>query len=166
MKKRLIPLLGMLGFSAGATAQQVELQRSVVSSTGGSAQINNTIVQYTIGEVLVEAIANSPVLVTQGFQQPEVAGNETEPEIAFVNGFIVYPNPASGSTNLEFDMIKDGMVNMMLVNNAGQTIRNISAKLLAGKVKYAMPIGGVASGLYYVVLQAGSRRYSEKLVIQ
>ncbi len=137
-----------------------------MASTGGSAQINNTIVQYTIGEVLVEAIANSPVLVTQGFQQPEIAGNETEPEIAFVNGFTVYPNPASGSTNLEFDMIKDGMVNMMLVNNAGQTIRNISAKLLAGKVKYALPIGGVASGLYYVVLQAEAGDIQKKLVIQ
>src|SRR5215217_1039451 len=166
MKRRLIPLLGMLGISAGATAQQVELQRSVVASTGGSAQINNTIVQYTIGEVLIDAIANSPLLVTQGFEQPEIAGNETAPEIAFINSFIVYPNPASGSTNLEFDLIKDGAVVMQLVNNAGQTIKSVSVNLLAGKVKYNFPISGFASGLYYVVLQAGSRRYSEKLVIQ
>jgi hypothetical protein len=164
--KRFLPILGIIGFTASANAQQAELQRSVVASSGGTAQINNTVVQYTIGDVLVTTIENAPLLITQGFQQPEVAGNETALEIPFVNSFIVYPNPAAGSTNLEFDLIKDGTVNVQLVNNAGQTLRNLPLKMLAGKIKYSLSLGGLSSGLYYVVLRAGSRSYSEKLVIQ
>jgi hypothetical protein len=166
MKKTIIPILGMLGLSAGASAQTAELQRSVIASTGGSAQVNNTVVQYTIGDVLVEAISNSPLLITQGFQQPEIIGKDFVASEPFVQSFIVYPNPATGSTNLEFDLIRDETVAIQLVNNAGQTIRSISVKLLAGKIKYPLAINGVSSGLYYVLLKSGNRIFSEKLVIQ
>lgn len=166
MKKRYLPFLGMLGISAVANAQQVELQRSVVASTGGSATINNTIFQYTIGEVLVTAIENSPLLVTQGFQQPEVNGSTPSVEAPLITGFIVYPNPANSQTKLEFDLVNDDLVNIQLVNNAGQTVRNISLKMLAGKANYILPLSGYPSGLYYIVLKASRRTYSEKLVIQ
>ena len=166
MKKRYLPIFGMLGFTAVANAQQVELQRSVIASAGGSAEINNTIFQYTIGEVLVTAMENSPLLVTQGFQQPEVNGSVPEPQAPLITGFIVYPNPANSQTKLEFDLVMDDMVNIQLVNNAGQTVRNISLKMLAGKANYILPLGGYPSGLYYVVLKASRRTYSEKLVIQ
>ncbi|MBB5436581.1 hypothetical protein HDC92_000245 [Pedobacter sp. AK017] len=164
--KTIIPICFALATGTTASAQQPQLQRSVISSAGGFAQINSSIVQYTIGEPLVSSLESPPILLSQGFQQPEIAGNETEPEINFVNSFIVYPNPASGSTNVEFDLLKDGKVNMQLVNNAGQTVRNFSVNLLAGKVKYPLLISGLSSGLYYVVLKAANRQYAEKLVIQ
>ncbi|MEJ2902683.1 T9SS type A sorting domain-containing protein [Pedobacter panaciterrae] len=166
MKKRYLPIFGIFSFTAVANAQQAELQRSVIASAGGSAEINNTIFQYTIGEVLVTAIENSPLLVTQGFQQPEVNGSTPEPQAPLITGFIVYPNPANSQTKLEFDLVMDDMVNIQLVNNAGQTVRNISLKMLAGKANYILPLGGYPSGLYYVVLKASRRTYSEKLVIQ
>ena len=166
MKRRYLPILGMFGFTAIANAQQVELQRSVVASSGGSAEINNTIFQYTIGEVLVTAMENSPLLLTQGFQQPEVNGSSPEPQAPLITGFILYPNPANGQTKLEFDLVMDDLVNIQLINNAGQTVRNISLKMLAGKANYVLPLGGYPSGLYYVVLKASRRTYSEKLVIQ
>lgn len=164
--KKFLPISCFLAVSATASAQQAQLQRSVIASTGSTAQINNTIIQYTIGDVLVNSIESPPLLVTQGFQQPEVAGNESDPEINFVNSFIVYPNPATGSTNLEFDLLKSGAINLQLVNNAGQTIRNFSVNLLAGKIKYPILLSGLPSGLYYVVLKTGNQQYSEKLVIQ
>ncbi|MDR6782639.1 hypothetical protein ABIE26_000873 [Pedobacter africanus] len=164
--KTIIPICFALATGTTASAQQAQLQRSVIASTGGTAQINNTIIQYTIGDVLVNPIESPPLLVTQGFQQPEVAGNETDPEINYVNSFIVYPNPATGSTYVEFDLLKSGPVNLQLVNNAGQTVRNFTVNLLAGKVKYPLLISGLSSGLYYVVLKAAFKQYSEKLVIQ
>lgn len=164
--KTIIPICFALAAGTTATAQQPQLQRSVVASGGGTAQINNTIVQYTIGDILVSPVESPPLLLTQGFQQPEIAGNETNPEINFINSFIVYPNPATGSTNVEFDLLKDGVVNIQLVNNGGQTIRNFKVKLLAGKVKYPLNISGLSSGLYYVVVKAAFKQYSEKLVIQ
>lgn len=164
--KTLIPICFVLATGTTVSAQQAELQRSVMASNGGSGQINSTILQYTIGDVMVNTLESSSLLLTQGFQQPEVAGNENDPEINLVNSFIVYPNPATGSTNVEFDLLRDGKINLQLVNNAGQTVRNFSVSLLAGKVKYPLSIFGLSSGLYYVVLKADYKHYSEKLVIQ
>ncbi|WP_214226565.1 T9SS type A sorting domain-containing protein [Pedobacter sp. B4-66] len=166
MKKRYLPIISMFGITAVANAQQVELPRSVVASGGSSATINNTIFQYTIGETLITAIENSPLLVTQGFQQPELNSSTPPIEAPLITGFIVYPNPASSQTKLEFDLINDDLVNIQLVNNAGQTVRNISLKMLAGKANYILPLSGYPSGLYYVVIKASRRTYSEKLVIQ
>jgi hypothetical protein len=166
MKKRLLPLLTLLGITATADAQQATLQRAVVASAGGTAQLNQIIFQYTIGEVLTTTIALAPLMLSQGFQQPEIAGGTVIPEAPLVYDFMVYPNPAKGQTKLVFDLVQDQLVHVQLVNNAGQTIRTIPLKLLAGKIAYTLPLYGYSSGLYYVTLQAGNKRYSEKLVIQ
>lgn len=164
--KAIIPFCFALAAGTTVYGQQAQLQRAVIASNGGTGQLNSTIFQYTIGEVMVNSLESSSLLLTQGFQQPEVAGNETAPEINLVNSFIVYPNPATGSTQVEFDLLKDGKINLQLVNNAGQTVRNFSVALMAGKVKYPLSIYGLSSGLYYVVLKAANKLYSEKLVIQ
>ncbi|MNY55857.1 hypothetical protein D3C86_1918700 [compost metagenome] len=106
------------------------------------------------------------MLVTQGFQQPEVSGNSPTPEVILVTDFILYPNPAIGQTRLEFDLLMDSRVNIQLVNNAGQTLRNVGLNMYAGKISYSLPLNGFGSGLYYVVVNAGNKNYTEKLVIQ
>lgn len=163
MKKSLFTY-AMLAVSSSASAQQ--LSRSVTASTGSGVVLNKTIIQYTIGEVVVSTLQNSSLLLTQGFQQPEVAGNNAIPEPILVTGFMVFPNPANSQTKLEFDLLEDTQVNIQLVNNAGQTLRNVAITMLAGKVSYPLSLTGFAPGLYYVVVKAGNRNYSEKLVIQ
>lgn len=143
-----------------------ELVRQVVANTGHSATVGYTIFQYTIGEPLVATIGVGDLLLTQGFQQPEVAGPIKPPEAPFVSDLIVYPNPAAEFTNLEFDLLQDGRVVFMLVNNAGQVVLTKSSEMLAGRVTYTLPLTDYASGLYYLVIRTGYRTYSEKLIIQ
>jgi hypothetical protein len=143
-----------------------ELVRQVVANTGHSATVGYTIFQYTIGEPLVATVGVGDLLLTQGFQQPEVAGPIKAPEAPFVSDLIVYPNPAAEFTNLEFDLLQDGRVVFMLVNNAGQVVLTKTSEMLAGRVTYTLPLGDYASGLYYLVIRTGYRTYSEKLIIQ
>lgn len=143
---------------------QTALTRSVVASTGGSAQVGNTLVQFTIGDVATLTLQNAGIMLTQGFQQPEIIASNFVPNA--VGNMRVYPNPAIGKTKIDFDLLTDGKVIINLVNNAGQIVHSSSVKSLAGKIEYIMPLNGLASGTYHVVLYVNYRIFSEKLVIQ
>ncbi|MGN8055690.1 T9SS type A sorting domain-containing protein [Pedobacter sp. 22163] len=143
---------------------QAALTRSVVASTGGSAPVGNTLVQFTIGEVATLTLQNAGIMLTQGFQQPEITVSNFVPNA--VGNMRVYPNPAIGKTKIDFDLLTDGKVIINLVNNAGQIVHSSSVKSLAGKIEYIMPLNGLASGSYHVVLYVNYRTFSEKLIIQ
>ena len=66
MKKLLIILLclPMTGFGQITTP-------SVISSSGDSYSNGGVIMDYTLGEIVVETYANSTTILTQGFHQPE-----------------------------------------------------------------------------------------------
>lgn len=149
-----------------AVALPQELVRQVVANAGHSAAVGYTIFQYSIGEPVVATATVGGLLLTQGFQQPEVAGPTKAPEAPFVSDLIVYPNPAAEFTKLEFDLLQDGRVVFMLVNNVGQVVRTETSQMLAGRVTYTLPLRDYASGLYYLVIRTGYRTYTEKLVIQ
>jgi hypothetical protein len=166
MEIKLFPLFTSL-IICGTTvyAQQVQISRSVIGSTGNSTLINKALIQYTIGEPVITTFQNSIILLSQGFQQPEVTGgiaNETH----LVNNYILYPNPTVSQTQLEFNLINDASVNIQIINNAGQTLRSTTINMLAGKIIYPIALTGFASGLYYVVLKVNQKKFTEKLIIQ
>ncbi|RQP15349.1 T9SS type A sorting domain-containing protein [Parapedobacter defluvii] len=149
----------LIGFSQ-------ELIRQVVASSGNEATVGYSIFQYTIGEPIVATLSVGNLLLTQGFEQPEVAGPTKAPEAPFVSDLIVYPNPASDQVNLEFDLRQDGRVVFMLVNNAGQVVFSKAIQMLSGRLTYTLSLSRYASGLYYIVIKTGYRTYTEKLIIQ
>jgi len=154
-------------FSSTITvALSQELIRQVVANTGHEGTVGYAIFQYTIGEPVVATLDAGNLRLTQGFQQPEMAGPTKAPQAPFVSDLIVYPNPAAEFTNLEFDLLQDGRVVFMLVNNAGQVVFTETNQLLAGRLKYTMALNNYAAGLYYVVIRTGYGTYTEKLVIQ
>lgn len=143
---------------------QATLTRSVVASTGSSAQVAATLVQFTVGEVATLTLQSAGIVLTQGFQQPEIIASNFIPNA--VGNMRVYPNPAVGKTKVDFDLLTDGKVVINLVNNAGQIVHSSSVTSLAGKIEYVIPLNGLASGVYHVVLYVNYRTFSEKLIIQ
>lgn len=143
---------------------QATLTRSVVASTGSSVQVGTTLVQFTVGEVATLTLQSAGVMLTQGFQQPELVASNFVPNA--VGNMRVYPNPAVGKTKVDFDLLTDGKVIINLVNNAGQIVHSSSVTSLAGKIEYVIPLNGLASGMYHVVLYVNYRTFSEKLIIQ
>ena len=159
-------ITGVFLHCAAGLAYSQELVRQVVASTGHEATVGYAIFQYTIGEPMITTLEGGDLLLTQGFQQPEVVAPIKPPEAPFVSDLIVYPNPASDIVNLGFDLLQDGRVVFMLVNNAGQVVFSTTRELLAGRLTYSIAVSNYASGLYYLVIRTGYRTYTEKLVIQ
>lgn len=162
--KKVILLLLCCWLYAPKINAQTTLTRSVVASTGGSAQAGNTLIQFTVGEVAILTQQSSAVLLTQGFQQPEFTISSLATPA--VGNMRVYPNPAVGKTKVDFDLLTDAKVLINLVNNAGQIVHSSTVTSLAGKIEYVIPLNGLASGMYHVVLYVNFRTFSEKLVIQ
>ena len=69
-------------------------------------------------------------------------------------GLSVYPNPASGSMlNLALRLAAGQEVDVTLVNSLGQRVATLRPRLQAGDNQLQLPIGGVAPGIYQVLVR-------------
>jgi hypothetical protein len=98
MKKLLLILLCLpiLGFG-----QAPILTPSVVSSSGGSYSNGNIIMDYTLGEIVVETHTNSTTILTQGFHQGILKVNTSVENIDIKTK--VYPNPTTNFLIVELE---------------------------------------------------------------
>ncbi|SDL75835.1 Por secretion system C-terminal sorting domain-containing protein [Pedobacter sp. ok626] len=163
MKPNLLLLIFTLLFLCYKSNAQAVLNRSVVGSTGGSIQTGNTLIQYTLGEVAILTQQSNDLMLTQGFQQPESAIPTTETLV--IKDMIVYPNPATTRTKVEFDLLANAKVMINLVDNAGRMVYSYSLSAIAGKIEHIISLNGLAPGVYHVVMYVNYKVYSEKLVI-
>ena len=96
MKKGLLILLclNMIGFGQVTSP-------SVVSSSGDSYSNTNIIMDYTLGEIVVETHANSTTILTQGFHQGvlEVSTETVNIDIKTK----IYPNPTTNYLIVELE---------------------------------------------------------------
>lgn len=105
-------LLGVWGSSWSQTA---------FSTQGGFETIGNTTWSYTVGEAFTAGMATNELLLTAGFQQPNIlitgikeAGDEF--------GLRVSPNPGSGLVALTYDAAAGCKLQFELFNAMGQRL--------------------------------------------
>ena len=74
---------------------------SVVSSSGDSYSNGNVIMDYTLGEIVVETHTNSTTILTQGFHQGILKVNTSVENIDIKTK--VYPNPTTNFLIVELE---------------------------------------------------------------
>ena len=96
MKKLLLILLclPMIGFGQVTTP-------SVVSSSGDSYNNGGFIMDYTLGEIVVETFSNNANILTQGFHQGVIKVNTSVENIDIKTK--VYPNPTTNFLIVELE---------------------------------------------------------------
>ena len=96
MKKLLLILLclPMIGFGQVTSP-------SVVSSSGDSYSNGNIIMDYTLGEIVVETHTNSTTILTQGFHQGILKVNTSVENIDIKTK--IYPNPTTNFIIIELE---------------------------------------------------------------
>tara|TARA_Y100001935_G_C17285222_1_gene499940 strand:+ start:878 stop:1351 length:474 start_codon:yes stop_codon:yes gene_type:complete len=67
--------------------------QSVIGSAGNTSYGNNTIISWTIGEVVISTVSSSEKILTQGFHQPLVIGVVQSLEKNLILDMMAYPNP-------------------------------------------------------------------------
>ncbi|MET7000545.1 T9SS type A sorting domain-containing protein [Chitinophaga defluvii] len=162
--KILLLFTGLLLLSYGARAQLL-LNRQVVASSGGSNTVNNILFEYTIGEAAVMTLSQGSMILTQGFNQPEVLPKQP-PGANPVLSYMLYPNPAATTLKIELDLLTDATVTFQLFNTAGQLVYQQYKEFGAGKVIFPIAVNRFAAGIYTVKLKVNASVFFEKLIIQ
>ena len=90
------------------------------------------------------------------------------------NGFTLhqnYPNPFNPTTNIRYDLFKDDVVKVSIMNTNGQTVRLIANEWQSfGKKSFSWDATNslgqtVSAGVYIIVLDVGSSRALRKMVL-
>ncbi len=76
-----------------------------------------------------------------------------------------YPNPFTGSTNIEFTLTENSKVEIAIYNHLGQLVETlVHEKLTAGTYQTAWQAGNVPEGIYLCKVKAGIRNLTTKLI--
>jgi hypothetical protein len=90
-------------------------------------------------------------------------------EMAFINGLKVnaYPNPSTDLLNVEYSIQNSANVTISLVNMNGQIIRQINqGNLISGNHNAQIEVSELASGNYFLAIQAGTQRIAQRIAIR
>ncbi|SHM04665.1 Por secretion system C-terminal sorting domain-containing protein [Chitinophaga jiangningensis] len=160
-----ICILFLLSVCITVAHAQLILNRQVAATAGGSGTAGNTRIQYTIGEPMITLITDGRVLLTQGFQQPEELP-PVDPGANVVKGFIIFPNPASTNLKVQLDLLAPAIVNLELINTAGQSMYREGQSMGAGRNTVVIAVNKFASGIYRLKIKVGPQIFFEKIIIQ
>ena len=78
----------------------------------------------------------------------------------------VYPNPAAAATNVAFSLVEPANVSITLTSITGQQVKQVNyGTRNAGNDLIQVPVSELASGIYFMTMQAGNSTVTRKLVI-
>jgi hypothetical protein len=82
-------------------------------------------------------------------------------------GLKLFPNPAKEQININFAILNNGVVNVELVNLAGQQVMAQSlGNLNAGLQTQSLDLTGISKGIYFLSLQTNSGLTKHKIVVE
>ena len=107
-------------------------------------------VSATIGEMSVIETAVTPsFIVTQGFQQPEIAGTWIDDPEGLVKGLHLYPNPLSGD-RVQVSVLagRNYSARIMIYDLSGRFILEQEITGMAGSDSREILLSGLENGVY------------------
>jgi len=101
------------------------VERSVISSAGDHSTNSWVIVEWTLGETVIETVSNDDVILTQGFHQGTWY-SDTVSIKNYLENFAVktYPNPASDYLYVQVDSDKPFKGEVALFDINGKLVIN------------------------------------------
>jgi hypothetical protein len=129
------------------------LSPQVIASAGSYFNNGTVSLSWTLGEPVVETYTSVNVILTQGFQQPEllpVGIKNVSLEDLYIK---MYPNPTFNIVQLDLKYANTSTIDLQLVNALGQTIRTDKFHVEKNKQNnFQFDLSELASGVYQVRL--------------
>jgi len=124
----------------------------------------------TVDQVLVEnlsqaksiSIAGSATLYLNSTGATPIPTKLSAIQESATSNVIIYPNPASETSTLSFNLTEACAVNLNICDVSGKRVSNFSESMTAGAYKFKLPV--LKSGIYFVTLVANDRRETQKLI--
>jgi hypothetical protein len=155
MKILYIFLFGL--FSSTLAAQSIE--RSVIGSSGTSAQAGDLQLDYTVGEAVINTLSTPDLTLTQGFHQG-VLQTTGLTGLPLEIGYQIYPNPVT--SELWLSMQGPDLNFWALIYDATGRPLGVRRQIKAsGYWKEAFDLSAQAPGAYFLVIMDGKGAWLE-----
>ena len=143
------PCLLVLFLGSSLSGFSQEKSPSVIASAGDISRAGEIVLEWTVGEAMVETGTTSSQLYTQGFHQPVLkvhklnAGKEVA---AGKNSFRVFPNPATAIINVQLEKAAETPLLVSLLDASGKLLLNNRFPVNSRALK--INVQGLAQGAY------------------
>jgi len=142
----------LLVSTVGVQAQK--LSHQVMVPAAGLTTIGDISYQQTIGETAVEIFVLTPYILTQGFQQPSVQGEDEKPDPTG-SGITVRPNPVTSDREntlyVKIDCLETRSYKISIYNFAGSVVYSWhSDAMLDYEYTHEVNMSNYSRGIYFV----------------
>ena len=139
--------------------------------------VTTTSSDYTITDLLPNSGYEWAVR-TICVEEPEVATGFTNTEsfttvqnsiidIAGIQGFAMYPNPANSSTSVQFVLNTQAQVSVELLDITGKLVQSVAQGQLApGQYQYAIDVDLLPAGTYSVMISVDDKSAATQLIVE
>lgn len=169
--KKLFTLAVLAIAATQANAQLVaDVSQHVVAPTGGYFEVpgSDVTLSVTVGELVIKTASNSGVILTQGFQQPDLPADPTLINTVNAQGIDmqVYPNPFSGQFFAVVNLAKNDKLSFAITDLQGKTVNFEQAVTQgAGKMVYTFNTDNLAQGIYHLSVRNESGSFVKTLKV-
>jgi hypothetical protein len=140
---------------------------SVISAAGDVSKAGNIVLEWTVGEPIVETGATSAQIYTQGFHQPmlKIQKMDQGNDIAASNNtFTVFPNPATAIINVQLEKASQTPLIVSLLDASGKLLLNNTFPVNSTALK--INVQKLAGGVYILRITdtAGTLQGNYKII--
>ncbi len=127
----------------------------VVSSSGETFINNSSIVDFSIGEIVIETYISSSKILTQGFHQPDLNGTDHIQELDI--NVSLFPNP----TNSDLNIILSKAINakIIITDTKGRIVFSEESK---NQKQFSYNLDFLNPAIYYISIETGSKKNTSK----
>lgn len=158
MKKVILSVSAFL-LCLASQAQTIDLSQNVIATAGGFAEdANGNSLSFTVGEMIIETVEGDGIILTQGFQQPNLPQdpNAINTTTAMGTTASVFPNPFSVEFYTMLDMPVAGNVTFEVTDLNGKLVATKNAAQPIGKAYYTFTTNTLAAGMYNLTVRASN----------
>ena len=149
----LFPLLltALLGRAQSLTPSVIALAGGYEKTTSGVS------VSWTLGEPIVDPLRSGNVVLTQGFQQPDLKVTTGFEDPTFLYDLQVFPNPTSSDLTIETAFQRE--LTYRLVDIQGKVLKEGTLSQ-----KSTLPLVALPQGVYALYFTAEGRMIKSELI--
>lgn len=145
--KKVIVSLTLFFCSTAIFSQTIETQ--LVGVVGNDFQNSTLHISQSVGELVVSSSTNSPIVVTQGFQQTYPNNTSISKNNTLNYDVKAYPNPTSYALTLEFNSKSKEVLTIELLDINGKLLQPVENNITVnGTFKKEIDMSQLSNGNY------------------
>lgn len=121
--------------------------------------------QIYIDDVVITGCSSAASKPSDPVAELRVDNDPTESMLPAIEGVQISPNPARDMLFVDYQIDKDGAVQVMLNDLSGRTVFQNKYQVSAGAQRISLDLSTLPAGMYTVHLSGGNQAFNEKVLI-